>query len=106
MDNLEDIEYTKKIRILRISCEEAIIRGKSRDTEILSDQAYELTFYEYMRYREKCRILRGDLLKPENSSCVFELMDLKEKYEASSSQYANLLNKLAEKCLGGNLKLV
>jgi len=106
MDNREDIEYAEKIRMLRISCEEAVICGKSRDAEKLSDQAYELTFCEYMRYVEKCRMLKTDLLKAENSHRVFELIDLKEKYEDVSRQYSNLLNRLAEKFLGGNLKRV
>jgi hypothetical protein len=106
MDNREDLEYAEKIRMLKISCEEAVILGKSRDAEKLSDQAYGLTFDEYTRYREKCRILRTDLLKAENSHRVFELIDLKEKYEDVSRQYATLLNRLAEKSLGGNLKLV
>ena len=106
MNNREDLEYAEKIRTLRISCEEALILGKSREAEKLSDQAYEITFEEYIRYREKCKMLRRDLLKPENSPRAFELMDLQERYENTSRQYATLLNRLVEKCLGGNLKLV
>jgi len=106
MSSGEDIKYAEKIRVLRISCEEALMLGKSRDVEELSDQAYDLTFDEYMRYRMKCRMLRVDLLKAENSARVFELMDIQEKYEDASRQYATMLNRLAEKSLGGNLKLV
>jgi len=105
MNNREDLEYVEKIRTLRISCKEALMLGKSRDAEELSDQAYELTFDEYMRYRLKCRRLRIDLLKSENSHHVFELIDLQEKYKDASRQYATLLNRLVEKSLGGNLKL-
>lgn len=83
----------------------SLILDEGGNLEMLADRAYGLTFKEYMRCIREGERLRKDLLKDENASCVFELIDLQEKFKDASKQYATMLNRLAEKSLGGNLRL-